>query len=397
DSSNISTRRSYISPHLKGWGVQLSHDVFAQQRDALSQQLALLGKTNELAKAEYATTQGKYKDLLPTQKTVLLNLAKEIDAKNKSITADQLANNQAKQLSSSANSYADTLQRKIALTGEASNVAQLNFELERGSLQGINDELRQHLELLAQKADATQALADQQLPFWEQMKEHISSTSQDFDTMWGNTFNNFAQGIGNATATAVMEGENFGKTMKNIARGAIKEVLSGLVQLGVKKLALFAIEKLINKGAAVSGGGVMTANAQASSLLAGINAFASTAAIPIVGPALAPGAMTAALAITTPMVAGVAGMASTMVGMAHDGITEIPREGTWLLDKGERVVDGRTNADLKDYLRSTNKENSSPIINLNVTATDTGGFDRWYNANRNKIIADVSDAIRTPA
>lgn len=42
--------------------------------------------------------------------------------------------------------------------------------------------------------------------------------------------------------------------------------------------------------------------------------------------------------------------AQTISGMAHDGIDNIPKEGTWLLDKGERVVDSRTNADLKDYL-----------------------------------------------
>lgn len=42
--------------------------------------------------------------------------------------------------------------------------------------------------------------------------------------------------------------------------------------------------------------------------------------------------------------------AQTIQGMAHDGIDNIPKEGTWLLDKGERVVDSRTNADLKDYL-----------------------------------------------
>lgn len=42
--------------------------------------------------------------------------------------------------------------------------------------------------------------------------------------------------------------------------------------------------------------------------------------------------------------------AQTIAGMAHDGIDNIPKEGTWLLDKGERVVDSRTNADLKDYL-----------------------------------------------
>lgn len=46
------------------------------------------------------------------------------------------------------------------------------------------------------------------------------------------------------------------------------------------------------------------------------------------------------------------------VGMAHDGIDSIPKEGTWLLDKGERVVDRRTNEDLKDFLRDSNSGNT---------------------------------------
>jgi len=62
------------------------------------------------------------------------------------------------------------------------------------------------------------------------------------------------------------------------------------------------------------------------------------------------------------------------VGMAHDGIDNIPKEGTWLLDKGERVVDSRTNSDLKNYLKnSSNSSNGDIIINNNgsnnVTAT----------------------------
>ncbi|EDT7800733.1 hypothetical protein CCF60_003152 [Salmonella enterica subsp. enterica serovar Berkeley] len=42
--------------------------------------------------------------------------------------------------------------------------------------------------------------------------------------------------------------------------------------------------------------------------------------------------------------------ATSLDGMAHEGIDNIPSEGTWLLDKGERVVDERTNGDLKDFL-----------------------------------------------
>lgn len=67
----------------------------------------------------------------------------------------------------------------------------------------------------------------------------------------------------------------------------------------------------------------------------------------------------------------------TIAGMAHDGIDNIPKEGTWLLDKGERVVDSRTNADLKNMI--ANNSNGGPQININVppgyTAEQSRGAD----------------------
>lgn len=87
----------------------------------------------------------------------------------------------------------------------------------------------------------------------------------------------------------------------------------------------------------------------------------------------------AALAVSQNM-GNIANIKSTNVsGMAHDGIDNIPREGTWLLDKGERVVDQRTNGDLKDFLaaQKSGGGNSQPIevnaplnINGNVNSSD---------------------------
>ncbi|MDO6488228.1 tape measure protein [Colwellia sp. 6_MG-2023] len=373
-------------------------DVFKGQEDALNRQLALLGQTTELAKAEYETQQGKYKDLLPGQKATIINLATEIDKKKASIDADKQAVQQAERLSDAASSYAETLQRKISITDEATNVQQLNYELEHGSLVGINEQLKEQLLIKAQLADQAVANAEQQLPFWEQMQEHIGSTSEQFDVMWGNTFDRFAQGIGETTASAIIEGENFSDSMKAMTRGAIQSVLAGLVEIGVKKLTLAAIDKVTAKATAASAGGVMIAQSQAMALMSGLNAFSSTAAIPIVGPVAAPGAMAAALAVTEPMAATIGGLSSGMIGMAHEGIDSIPKEGTWLLDKGERVVDSRTNADLKNYLGNTQTTSQSDVtVQFNVTATDTGGFNQWYRANRNMIISDVSDAVRSPA
>lgn len=68
----------------------------------------------------------------------------------------------------------------------------------------------------------------------------------------------------------------------------------------------------------------------------------------------------------------------TMSGQAHAGIDYIPREGTWLLDRGERVVDSRTNADLKQYLSKSNGGSgggSSVSVNvpLSIQSESSGG------------------------
>ena len=64
--------------------------------------------------------------------------------------------------------------------------------------------------------------------------------------------------------------------------------------------------------------------------------------------------------------------AQTISGMAHSGIDSIPREGTWLLDKGERVVDARTNADLKNFLDTSKSSGGSITVNVPV---NVGGGD----------------------
>jgi len=71
--------------------------------------------------------------------------------------------------------------------------------------------------------------------------------------------------------------------------------------------------------------------------------------------------------------------ATTLAGMAHDGIDNIPREGTWLLDQGERVVDKRTNGDLKDFL-----------ANRNGSAAGGGGAPQVHIVINNDGSSDVS-------
>lgn len=74
--------------------------------------------------------------------------------------------------------------------------------------------------------------------------------------------------------------------------------------------------------------------------------------------------------------------AMSPVGMAHDGIDNIPKEGTWLLDGGERVLNPQQNKDLTNYLASQPQQSSSngmeglTIINQIEQEDLVGGYFR---------------------
>lgn len=83
------------------------------------------------------------------------------------------------------------------------------------------------------------------------------------------------------------------------------------------------------------------------------DAYAAVVGIPIVGPALAPAAAVAAAAAQVAQAAAIGKI--NMTGMAHDGIDSIPKTGTWLLEKGERVTTAETSAKLDATLARVNQ------------------------------------------
>lgn len=163
--------------------------------------------------------------------------------------------------------------------------------------------------------------------------------------------------------------EYLGDFFSNIFSGLGETVIKTLSDMAAQWLVYQAVQLLVGKSTQASAAASLVANAQASSLQAQIAAYASTAAIPIIGPALAPAAMATAAAVTTPLVAAVG--TTALAGMAHDGIDSVPETGTWLLQKGERVVTSQTSAKLDETLNRVNQQSSqgasfSPVINMNV-------------------------------
>ncbi len=90
-------------------------------------------------------------------------------------------------------------------------------------------------------------------------------------------------------------------------------------------------------------------------------AYNAVVGIPYVGPYMAPVMGAAAAAAQVAQAASI--KKTSLTGMAHDGIANVPREGTWLLDKGERVLNPQQNSDFTRFLDQSKNQQPQIIIN----------------------------------
>lgn len=138
--------------------------------------------------------------------------------------------------------------------------------------------------------------------------------------------------------------QSLGDSISNIAVAMGNAVVGALEKMAAQWLVYQAVQLVTGRTAQAAAATGLIANAQATALQAQLAAYASTAAIPIVGPTMAPAAAAAAAGISQSYVASISAMA--LAGMAHDGIDSVPQDGTWLLQKGERVMTNQTSAKL---------------------------------------------------
>ena len=115
--------------------------------------------------------------------------------------------------------------------------------------------------------------------------------------------------------------------------------------------ALFAVEK----GFAIAQSAIAIQQSVAKAMALG---FPQN--IPVIGQAIAQGAT---------LMGNIKSVAMP-VGQAHDGIANIPREGTWVLDKNERVVKADDNRKLSQFLDSGASKGGD--VNVNVTVNGNG-------------------------
>ncbi|MGC8093338.1 phage tail tape measure protein [Pseudomonas paraeruginosa] len=249
------------------------------------------------------------------------------------------------------------------------NSAEISKELYDQETDLLRQALAERLEIqheyYAAQDEAQSNWLDGVTSAWENYRDTATDYQQQAADFTTQTLDGLTSAVGDGIASMIMDGESLADVFKNIAQTMATSIINALAQMAAQWLVYQAVQLVSGKAAQASAASTLIANAQATAFQAQLAAFASTAAIPIVGPLLAPAAAASAAGITAPMVAGVA--ASALAGMAHDGLDAVPETGTWLLQKGERVTTAETSAKLDrtlDDVRSNQSSAGAPTINL---------------------------------
>lgn len=95
----------------------------------------------------------------------------------------------------------------------------------------------------------------------------------------------------------------------------------------------------------------------------------------------------------------IAQVKSVAVGQAHDGMDEVKQEGSWILDKGERVVQPQANKDLTAYLNKQKSESmgkpNNYVINAPLNLSDKNIIDpKEFDAMLVKHRTTIAGSVR---
>ena len=215
------------------------------------------------------------------------------------------------------------------------------------------------------------------------------SVAEGMESGFAESFGSFLKG----TATAE-------EAMKGLVVSVGQNMAQMIADMIAQWMAYHIMQSIMGKTTQASEATAMSLNAVAMSQMAGLAAFASTAAIPIVGPAAAPAAMMAALAITTPVAAGISALSAMAVGARAQGGQVRGGESYLVGERGPELLtmgtSGRiaTNENLKNAVGGDNGNTSNVVnVNFSVQANDTAGFDRLLQSRRGQIVGMINQAV----
>ena len=309
----------------------------------------------EVMKLSFELQEGKLGKLTEAQKKKLQGMAAELDALNKIKKANEDAlkldafksaqslgtqtmkdgfdqelagvgmGDKARDRMRADLALRQTYATEVAKLNEQRNTGQITPELYQNETAVLQEELAKRLQA---QQDFYTATDEQQTNWmygvneaWANYSDATRNYSQQAADLTSEALGTATSGLGTFFYDVATGAENAGDALGKMIGNFAQSMLKALADMAAQWLIYKGIQMLVGKTTQVSTAGTMAANAEATSLQAGLAAFASTAAIPIIGPIAAPGAMAAALAVTQPLAAAVGMTAMAGAGFMKGGFT----------------------------------------------------------------------------
>lgn len=260
--------------------------------------------------------------------------------------------------------YIQQLNEQIALVGKVTEYekALTNIQLGKyGELTEMQEQdiliRSQVLDMMREQEEREREMLKNSKGYWEEYLEAAEESLTSFDDLAANMLENFTGNFGNAFEKMIFDSENLGDSIGNLAEGMARSVVNALGQMAAQWLAYQVVQMAVGKSSAA-----------ASTAMAAATGTAIAAAY---APAAAMASLASFGANSAPAMAGITATASlaqglSLVGMAHDGIDSVPKTGTWLLEKGERVTTAETSARLDSVLDRIDKRGATGGLTVNL-------------------------------
>ncbi|RUT37642.1 phage tail tape measure protein [Pseudomonas sp. PAMC 29040] len=373
---------------------------FASTEEDYQRQIELINTTTdarknatEVAKLQFEIESGKLVGINTLQQKRLEGLAVELD----SLKQLKQANEDAAKLAAFGATLKDTNQTfsqgfKIELSGAGSGDKlkerlQADLEIQQEHDKQVSDLFKQR-----NAGDISQELYERETELLSEALAERMVIQQDYYNQLDAAQSNWMDGVGDAWNNYLDQSRDISGQTKDMftdAFSGMNDALYNFVTTGklsftdmAATFASSALKMLIQWGTA-------------QVAMAALNAFTSTAAIPIVGPFAAPAAAASALGAAGSFM----GMIGSVAGMAHDGIDAVPETGTWLLQKGERVTTAQTSAKLDRTLEQVAQGGASGgkglTVNLIENPNKAGQVERGRNSDGTESLSLFVAQIRS--
>ncbi|MHA7116383.1 phage tail tape measure protein [Pseudomonas promysalinigenes] len=331
----------------------------------------------EVAKLQFELESGNLTGLSAKQQERLKGLAAELDQLKKL--------KQAKEDDKAVAGFDASVKRQLNIDQRALDAPLLNAyssdEMKQRALDllAIEQDYQDQLEDLRQRhegGDVSDSAYERETAILEDALEKRRAMQEkyyeDLDRLQQNGTAGFISGIANQAQASMDLYSNMQSAGAEAFTG-LTDALYGFVTTGklsfsdmAATFAETALRMLIQWGTA-------------QVAMAALNAFTSTAAIPLVGPFAAPAAAASAMGSAGSFMSVI----NSVAGMAHDGIDSVPEDGTWLLQKGERVTTAATSAKLDRTLEDlrSNGGGGGTVINIIGDRNKAGTVERRTDPN----------------